>query len=582
MSLGEAVQRWSVARPSPWRLDGRAVGFWALTLGIGLLVAGPLTLLVLSSFRLVTTETLGFSLTDLTFANYVQAYANPTSYALLLNSFGFALGSTAVATVLGTTAAFLVERSDLRFRRAIPLLVLVPLVMPGVVKGVAWILLLSPSIGLLNQAWQAVFGGPLLSVYTLAAMIWVDGVSMSPLAFLLIGAILRHMNPALEEAAAVSGASALQVLRRVTLPLLAPALAGVLVLLFLRGIESFEIPMLLGFNAGIFVFSTSIYHALRSSFPPEYGLGFAYSMSLIAIAGGALYLYQRTLRDAARYATVTGKAYQPRRVALGAWRYLSWVFLAVYGLVAILLPLAVLVWCSLLRFYRPPSPAALAAVSLNNYTQILADPRFAEVVRNTVILGLASGLGVMALAVLVSWFVHRTDMKARWLLEVVAFIPYALPSVAVGVAFMILFLSFPNPIYNTIWIIVLAYTVHYLPIASRFTHAAVVQVHKELEEAAWTSGASFWPTLRRIWLPLLAPAMLNGLVFVLVLSFKVMSIAAMLQGPDSLVLSVFLWNLWDRGGSSGPTAALSVMLVVVVSALTVVSRRVAHGAARAL
>ena len=325
--------------------------------------------------------------------------------------------------------------------------------------------------------------------------------------------------------------------------------------------------------------ASSIYHSLRSSFPPEYGLGFAYSMSLVVIAAGALYLYQRTLRDAARYATVTGKAYQPRRVALGAWRYLAWVFLLMYGVLAILLPLAVLMWGSLLRFYRPPSPAALAAVSLSNYSQILTDPRFLDVVKNTVVLGLASGLGVMALALLVSWYVHRTDVQARGLLELVAFIPYALPSVAIGVAFMILFLSFPNPIYNTIWIIVLAYTVHYLPIASRFTHAAIVQVHKELEEAAWTSGASLWPTLRRVWVPLLAPALLNGLVFVLVLSFKVMTIAALLQGPDSLVLSVFMWNLWDRGGSSGPTAALSVMLVVVVSVLTLISRRVAHGAA---
>jgi iron(III) transport system permease protein len=584
VSLGEAIQRRPAALASRFPLDAKHVGFWALTLTVGVFVAAPLALLVLNSFRRVSTAELGFGLSNLTLANYVAAYTNPTTYELLLNSFGFALGSMVVAILLGGAAAFLAERTDLRFRALIPALVLVPLVMPSVVKGIAWILLLSPQIGLVNQWWHGLFGGPLLSVYSLPAMMWVEGISMSPLAFLLIGATLRQMDPALEDAAAMSGGSPLQVFWRVTLPLLAPALAGVLLLLFIRGMESFEIPMLLGFNAGIFVFSTSIYHALRTTFPPEYGLGFAYSMSLILISVAALYLYHRKLSDSTRFATVTGKNFQPRLVALGQWRYLAWAFLAFYGLCAILLPLFILVWGSLLRFYRAPSAAALGGVSLANYEQILEHPSFLSAVQNTLFLCVVSSVSVMALAVLISWFVYRTDIAARGLLDLVVFIPYALPSIAVGVAFMILFLSFPNPIYNTIWIIILAYTVHYLPIASRFTHAAVVQIHKELEEAAWISGAGFWRTMGRIWLPLLAPALLNGMLFVLVLSFKIMSIAALLQGPDSMVLAVFLWNLWDRGGSTGAAAALSVLMIVVISALTIISRRLVHGgsAARAL
>ena len=183
----------------------------------------------------------------------------------------------------------------------------------------------------------------------------------------------------------------------------------------------------------------------------------------------------------------------------------------------------------------------------------------------------------MFVAVLASWFIHRTNMKGRKLLDFLIFLPYAVSGMAVGVAFMILFLSFPNPIYNTIWIIVLAYMVNYLPIGSRFTHAAVLQIHKELEEAAWASGAGFWTTLRVIWVPLLIPALVNGALYVGILTMKVLSIAVLLYGPDSTVLSVYLWRVWDAG-NPGEASALAVLLVLVLGALTLAARRLARGA----
>jgi iron(III) transport system permease protein len=541
---------------------------------IGPLVVAPLALLVLNSFRDVEAVDLGFGLTNFTLGNYVRAYSTPVTYHLLLNSIGFAAGSVAIAVLSGGTLAFLSERTDLRFRQAIPLLVLVPLVMPSLVVGIAWILLLSPNVGLLNRSWQSMFGQPLLSAYSLTAMVWVEGISMSTLAFLLVGATMRQTDPSLEDAAAMSGAGPLAILRRITLPLLTPGLAGAVLLLFLRGIESFEVPMLLGFNAGILVFSTAIYHALRNTFPPEYGLGFAYSMMLIVIAIAALYLYIRQLSHAERFSTVRGKSYQPRLIALGKWRYAAWAFVLAYGLLAIALPLLILAWASLTRFYAPPSLAALKSLSLVNYAQVLSHPNFVSAGINTLVLAGVSSVTAMLSAVLVSWYVHRSNLKGRKILDYLVFIPYAVPSIAVGVAFMILFLSFPNQLYNTIWIIVVAYTVSFLPVSTRFTHATVIQIHQELEEAAWMSGAGYWRTLGRVWLPLLLPGLVNGLIFVLVLSVKAMSIAVLLQGPDSLVLSVLLWNLWDRGGATGAAAALSVMLIAVVSVLTLVSRRI--------
>ena len=556
----------------------RHVSFWGFTIAIGIFVIPPLVLLVLNSFRQVSVGELGFSLSNLTVGNYIEAYSNPRTFVMLLNSLWFALGSMGTAVIFGGTLAFLAERTDFRFRVWIPVLVLIPLMMPGVVKAIAWIFLLSPRIGLINLPWIALFGKPLVSSASIPAMIWVEGISMSPLAFLLIGSIIQRMDPSLEEAADGSGASRWNVLFRVTIPLMIPALAGVVLLLFIRGIEAFEVPMLMGTDAGIFVFSTNIYYSIRHAFPPEYGQGFSYGMTLVVFTVAALFFYQRALRRSERYTVVMGKGYRPRLLPLGKGKYAAGAFVSFYGVVGILLPFFILVWASLQPFYVTPSVESLLNLTLDNYVQLFSGPELFEVLWNSVILGVTSSGAAMFLAVLASWFIYRTNIARRKLLEILIFFPYAFPGLVIGVAFMILFLSFDNPIYNTIWIIVLAHILNFLPLASRFTHAAVVQVHKELEEAAWASGAGFWRTLRYIWVPLLIPTLLNGGLFLLILSLKIMSIAALLQGPDSKVLSVHLWGLWNRG-SPELASALSVVMVVVLGLLTLVSRRLAQGTA---
>jgi iron(III) transport system permease protein len=553
------------------------LAFWGFTLTLSVLVLVPLGLLIINSFRNVDAGGLHFGLEGLTLVNYANAYSNARTYSMIANSIMFAFGSMMVAFVLGGTLAFLYERTDLRFRGVIPVAVAIPLIMPGVVKGIAWIFLLSPKIGLLNQIWSDLgFSGPLLSAYSLTAMIWVEGISMTPLAFLLLAAVLHRMDPSLEEVSLGSGAPPLKTLIHVTLPLLAPGFAGAMLLLFIRAIDSFEIPILLGFNAGIFVFSTNIYWALRTAYPPAYGLGFSYSMTLIAFSVFGLYLYQRQLQQSERYAVVSGKGYRPRLIPLGRWQYAAWGFVLLFMIFGALLPTFILVWQSFFEFFTPPSWSAFAQMRLNKYGEVLGSQDFLLVVKNTMILALMSSVFVMFLSVLVSWMMHRTDFKGRKFLDFVTFMPYAIPGIAIGVAFMAIFLSFPNPLYNTIWILALAYVVNYLPIGTRFTHAAIVQIHKELEEAAWAAGAGFSRTLRYVWIPLLMPALRNGGFYLFVLSIKVMSIAALLHSPDSLVYSVYMWTVWDNGDLGG-AAALSVLMIVFLSALLAISGRVQLG-----
>jgi iron(III) transport system permease protein len=547
--------------------------FIVLTIGLFALVVGPLLVLVVNSFRQVTAGDLGFQLTRLSLQNYVEAYSNPKTYTMLLNSVWFAAGSTILALFVGGILAFLSERTDFKYRNYIYGIVIIPLITPGIVKGAAWVFLLSPRIGLLNQLGDQIgLGTSVFNGYSVAGMIWAESISFTPLAFLLIASTLRNMDSALEEAAITSGADPVKAFRTVTLPLMAPGLAGAAMLLFINGMEAFEIPLLMGMSKGIFLFSTNIYYSLHVAFPPNYGLGFAFSATLTLVTLLALYFYQRRFAHSERFAVVSGKGYRPALFQLGRWRYLVYLFLGFFLLVAFVLPFLVLLWTSLLPFYQPLSTRAFASLSLTHYYTATSSQRLYEVMINTFVVSAIATLCMMFLALCVSWIVYRTQIHGRRVLDLLAFLPRAIPSLAIAVALMIVFLSFKNPIYNSLWILIIGYTIAYLPVATRFTHAAVMQVHKELEEAAHVSGAGFWTTLASILVPLVRPSLLNGGLVVFVLTMKVMSIAALLSGSDNMILSVYIWSLWENG-STGEASAVAVLMVVLVGVLTYLGRR---------
>ncbi|MFC1968815.1 ABC transporter permease [Chloroflexota bacterium] len=514
-----------------------------------------------------------YSLSNWSLNNFIEAYGNPKAFKMLGNSFAFAGGSMAVSLILGGTLAFLVERTNTPLRNILYGLMFIPLATPSILKAIAWILLLSPTIGLLNYGWLALgFSQPLFNPYTLPAMCWVEGISMSPLTFLMLGASLRAMDPSLEEAAFTSGAGKPTTLFRITFRLMAPALAGVALLLFVRGMEALEVPLIMGLGAGFRVFSTNIYQAVRIVSPPLYTHAYAYSMVLVAISFIGVILYQRVLARSERYATITGKGYRPRIMDLGKWRPYAGGFVLFFVLVALVLPLLVLIWGSLLPLYYVPSLEALKLVSLDNYRELFKLTTFTLAVKNTVIICAVVSVGGMLLATLVSWMVIRMRTRAGKVLDYLAFIPYAVPSIAIGFGIMVVFLAFPNPIYASIWIMMLAYMVKFLPIGTRFTHAGVAQIRSELEEAAASSGAGMFEVLRRVTIPLLLPSLIGGGLFICLLCAKVLAMAIILWTPDTIILPVLILHYWDSGGIP-LTAALSVIMVLALIIITIVARK---------
>ena len=560
-------------RPAP-TLDARAPILGIVVAAIAWLALAPLGFLIWQSFM---TPRVGSRPARFTLGNFVEAYASPDTFPLLVNSVEFAAGASVLALVVGALLAWINERTNTPFKSTIYALSVVPLVIPGILFVVAWIMLASPKIGLFNLAFQRILDtdDTLVDIYSLGGMIFVDGLHYSPIAFLMMTAAFRAMDPSLEEAAMMSGASTLGVARRVTLGLAWPAVAASFLILFVRAIESFETPALLGLPVGIEVFTSAIYDAIHS-YPSNIGLAAAYALLLLALTGGGVWWQSRIASRGGRFATVGGKGFRPRVMDIGGWRWATGGFFAAYALLVVGLPFLVLLWSALQRFYSVPSWAALKNITPRAYANVLAYPNVATAAWNSALLAIEGATIVMLLTAVACWIIHRTKIPGRWLLDAVASAPLVIPGLVMGLAIMVSYLTLGGGVYGTIWIMLIAYVTRFLPYGMRYNATSMIQIHPELEESAAMSGASWAQAFRRVALPLLKPGLVAGWIYIVIVSVRELSSSILLYSPGTEVISVVIWEFWQNG-QYVDLSALGVMLIaalfVFVMAAQALSRR---------
>ena len=503
----------------------------------------------------------------LTLGNYVTAYTNPETVATFWNSVQFALGGSLVAFVIGTALAWMNERTNTPMRRLFFALSIVPLIIPSILFTIAWIMLASPKIGLLNTVAMSWFGldAPPFNIYSMWGMIWVDGLHYSPMAFLLMSSAFKAMDPSLEESAVMSGSSVFSTLYRITLKLAFPAIVATVLTLFVRAIESFEVPALLGLPAGIQVFTSAIYQAIHQ-YPSQIGLAAAYSVILLVLTTGGIYVQARISASGNKYATVTGKGFRPRTIDLGAWRYFTLAIFVVYFLLIVVMPFLVLLWSSLQKFYAPPSMEALSRITLDGYRYILGSDTIRAAALNSLWMSITTATVVMLLASVVCWIVVKTKIPGRWMLDNLASLPMVFPGLVLGVSIMIFYLTFDIGIYGTFWIILLAYITRFLPYGLRYSTTSMLQIHKDLEESGGMSGASWLTVFRRIVLPLLKPGLVAGWIYVMIVSIRELSTSILLYSPGNEVISIVIWELWENG-QYVELSALSVIFIFMLLVL---------------
>jgi iron(III) transport system permease protein len=561
----------------PWARRLRGLLSWkALVIGLCVLftvyiAVVPLGFLLWQSFFTPQTAT---KAAEFTFQNYITAYTSSDTARLFWNSVQFAVGTAAFAFFVGTTLAWMNERTNTPFKTLFFAMSLIPLVIPGILFTVAWILLGSPKIGIINLTLMSLFGltEPVFNIYSMWGMIWVDGLHYSPVAFLLMTAAFRAMDPSLEESAMMSGANVFQVLWRITLRLTWPAIFATFLILFVRAIESFEVPALLGLPVGIQVFTSSIYQAVHR-YPSQIGLASSYAITLLLITTVGIYFISKLSSSGNKYATMTGKGFRPRQIDLGPWRYLAAGVFMVYFALIVVLPFAVLLWSSFQKFYSVPSMKALQNLTLDPYRFVLTYPNLGRSVWNSLLLSFGSATLIMLITSVICWIVVKTKLPGRWLLDNLASLPMVFPGLVLGLALMIFYLNVDVGVYGTMWILFIAYVTRFMPYGLRFNTTSMLQIHKELEESAAMSGAGWGTTFRRIVLPLLKPGLLSGWIYIMIVSIRELSSSILLYSPGTEVVSIIIWELWENG-QYVELSALGVLFILMLFVLVMISQAV--------
>lgn len=539
---------------------------WLLLALVLALVVGPLAILLLTSFG--KAGTLPFQGLSFTFDNYLDIATRPGTGRLIWNTVFYSALSIVMGIALAVSLAWLTERTDMAGRTLIRILMFSWMAVPPLVFGYGWILAINPGNGAVNVLIKSIFGPEALTLtpYSMLALIVISGLSLVPTSYVMISGLLRNMDPSLEDAGFVLGASRWKVIKTITLPVLSPGLLSVGMFLFIGMVQTFDLPLVIGATAQIPVLSTRIFElASPDTGKPNYGLAGAFGVFLLFLAMLLMWGYFRATKYSERFRVISGKGFRPKRTKLGAWQPLAFAFVGSYFLI-MMLPLLILLWTSLFPYYRVPNIADLANISFDAYTRVLAEPTMRRAMTNSLMLIAISGVVVMALSCLISWFSIRTKGMLGRILDIMSFAPNAIPPVVMAIALLLMFMN--SPIYGTLWVLVIGHMTIYLAFGTRTMNGAFIQIHKELEDAATISGASWHVSLRRIILPIVWPQILNGWLWVVAHSARDLTFPLILLTSSNVVVAASIYLTWNYPDIPS-AAAMSMLMIVALMALVV-------------
>jgi iron(III) transport system permease protein len=522
----------------------------------------------------------GFTLSH--WANLARPYVLTT---VIPNTLLVGVGTVLVNMTFALPLSWILNRALIPGRSLFVAALAIVVVIPGFVTAMAWMIMVNERTGLLNTAIAGALGMEKLffNVDNTFGMAWVLGLSLTPSMFFMVSGSMRSIGADVEEAAAASGASWWQRQLRVTLPLLKPAILSAAIYNFMTAIAIFEVPALLGGAGGRnAVLSTELFYAVHPTAQVatiQFGAAGVYGMLIVLPSLVALYFYYRVLAQGQRYQVITGKAYRAQEVALGRWKYPALAFVLGYFLMAVVLPFLVLVWVSFLPFLQFPSVEALSKLTTANYAVLPTVIGGLPVIVNTLLLIAVVPLLVLLFSFMTSWIVVRTRSRLRQPMDVIAVLPHAIPGTAFAFGLFMFALAVGSwlPLGGTLAIIVIAQVLHFLASGTRIMNSALLQVHRELQEAAQTSGASELATMWRVMLPLLKPSLLYAVLWIALLSAREVSMALFLTGAQNKVFSVTIWTMW-QSGKFPAAAAASVVLIVAMGLLALGAVRLAGGA----
>jgi len=537
----------------------------SLFLLVAVLTATPVVMLLIGSF----TEGLG-AFGNFTIEKYVDVYSDIHLVRILLNTLIFILGTASFSTLLAYVLSYLTVRTDMPFKGITKTLSIVPMMIPHILLAVGWMLLFNPSNGMLNLAFRNLFHShwTLFNIYSLAGMVFVEGVLDMPIAYLIISPAMASFDPSKEEASWVSGASNWYTLRKITLPILKPALLASFTLVLVRSLASFAVPATIGMPGQVYVLSTYIYRIIAVGYATDYGRAAAVGLVILVMSTFFVYVYRRLTSASEKYVTVSGKGYRPAVMKLGKYKFVATGIVGFLLLFLIVLPVVTLFYTSLLPYVMLPGARAWSLISWSNWNSVLHDPISLRALRNSVFLGVVGATLGVTLSIFIAYAIVRIRTRLSGLLENLTFLSYSFPGIVIGIGFMWAFVR--TPLYATLGALLIGYIATYLPYGVRPLTSAFIQIHQELEESSRVCGASFFGTLRRIVLPLIVPGVVSAWILMASMFLRELSLSVVLSRPGTEVLAVQILNfaadsLW------GKVAALGMIMILISTVLVIIA-----------
>jgi iron(III) transport system permease protein len=538
---------------------------YSLMLIVGSLTLCPVVMLVLGSFSKGLTAFGSFTLDK-----YVQAYTDPAFFEVIANTIVFVLGSSTLATGLALFLAYLNNRTDIPFKFLFQIISIIPMMIPHLLFSVSWALLLNPSNGIMNLVLKQAFSldSAPFNIYSLPGMILVEGLLELPIAYLIIAPAMGSFDVTLEESSRVFGAGTWLTLRRVTLPVLRPAILAAFILSVVRSLASFAVPSVLGMPGRVYVLATYLYDMIAKGFAPDYGKAAAVGMSVLAASVVLIIVYRALTSESEHYVTISSRGFRPAVVELKKARIPLFIVVGLLSLILIVLPVAVLFYTSLVPYSMVPSARAFSLMSWKHWIEVLEDPISLLSLKNSLFLGVSGAtLGVL-LSIFVAYIIVKVRSTASGILESLSYLSFSFPGIVIGIGFMWFFVQ--TPLYASLWALLIGYIAIYMPYGIRPLSSAFVQIHAHLEESSRVCGASPLTTMRRIMVPLLVPGIVSAWILMATMFVRELTLSVVLSRPGTDVLAVQILR-FAEDGLWGKLSALGIMMIIVSTSLVVVA-----------
>jgi iron(III) transport system permease protein len=497
---------------------------------------------------------------------FMRVVLDPPNLKATWNTVLISFLVTVIGTIVGLFFAWLLGRSDIPLKKLMRTLFAIPYMFPPFIGAIAWSVLLYPRAGYINKLFMEITGSasPLFNINSIAGIVFVEASYYFPFVFLQVVSALERMDPTLEESARIAGARQLTIIRKITLPLVIPATAAGAMLILISTISHFGVPAMLGYSANIFTLPTKIYEIINRSAGSFDGIRQAAALSVLLVLVVMIALgIQKFVLRAGSYDIIRGKSMRPMLIKLRGLKYpLLVICLIALGFIVVL-PFCIIFAVGLLKAYG--LPFKLSNMTWNNYKYVLFNSKMAaDAIKNSFILCISTGVIAMFLGVMIAYVVVKVKARGASLLEILSLLPYSVPGLVLAIGVIMMWSGrFGINLYNTIWIILVAYIARYVAFAMKSAAASMQQVHPSLEEASRSCGASHLQSLRDITLPLIRPGMIAGFFLIFLPAMRELTTSLLLYGPYTRTLGVAIYAV-NAEGNIIQSAALSAVAIIII------------------